>query len=109
MRKGSDEDDEFYNRTLEPEKPNPNEKHLKEEAKTRSYDQLKDKLQDLYDEKQCINESLVKMSITERNASTSADKDELDLIVDENSKELIKDERKRLIDRMKQVVDEIDK
>jgi hypothetical protein len=109
MRKESDEDDEFYNRTIEPEKPDPNAQQLQEAAQAKSYDQLKEKLQDLYDEKQSINETLLKMAITERNASSSADKDELDTFVDANSQELIKEERRRMIDRMRQVVDEVEK
>ena len=109
MRKESDEDDEFYNRTIEPDKQDPNAQHLQEAAQAKSYDQLKEKLQDLYDEKQSINETLLKMAITERNASSSADKDELDTFVDANSQELIKEERRRMIDRMRQVVDEVEK
>jgi hypothetical protein len=109
MRKGSDEDDEFYNRTLEPEQPRPDEQRLQQEAQASSYDQLKERLQDLYDEKQGINEALLKLAASERQATSAAEKDDLDRIVDENSQELIREERRRLIERMKQLVDEAEK
>ena len=116
LRKESDEEDQFYDRTIEPVQiPEEEKQKLKEEAKTKSYHELKQKLEYLLAEKEEINESLVKLAVADRLAlqkstqsSSDMTEDDLDKMIREDEKTLRIEQRKSLINRMKDAVTEID-
>lgn len=111
MRKESDEDDEFYDRTLDTVKQlsTQEKKRLEEEAKSRSYAELKKKLTELLEEKHDISSKLSNMSMENIDVIRRKEDDELDQYINDNSDELRSEEKKILLSRYKEVVDEIEK
>jgi hypothetical protein len=108
MRKESDEDDEFFDRTMEPKGLTQEEKDkYKTEAKDQSYEQLKYQLENLMAEKQELNENMLKIALGARKDVEEV-QDELDAYLKNNEKEL-KDNQKLLnIERMKKLTERID-
>jgi len=116
MRKESDEDDEYYDRTKEPEIKKISEEEssrLREAAKNKSYIELKNKLSDLLNEKQDINDNMMAMvqaSLKMMNSKQEdlGEVDELDKITKENEGIVRDQQKKENIQRMIKITNEIE-
>ena len=116
MRKESDEDDEYYDRTKEPEIKKISEEEssrLREAAKNKSYNELKNKLSDLLNEKQDINDNMMAMvqaSLKMMNSKQEdlGEVDELDKITKENEGIVRDQQKKENIQRMIKITNEIE-
>ena len=124
MRKASDEEDEFYDRTLiHVEDDKEEQQKYREKAKSQNYTELKNILDSLLEERQEINEFFIRPLVTPKLLSdgrvqTSTvpqelsqkdkDEDELDRLMIENDIQLNADQKARNVARMKVLVEEID-
>lgn len=115
MRKESDEEDEFYDRTMKPQEMMADEKEkYKEQAKGKNFDDLKRQLEALISEKAEVNEGLAKIAHGERSARVAlesrvkGDEEDLDRMIREDEAALRVEQRARLIERMKAIVKEIE-
>lgn len=116
MRKESDEDDEYYDRTKEPEIKKISEEEssrLREAAKNKSYNELKNKLSDLLNEKQDINDNMMAMvqaslKMMNNKQEDLGEVDELDKITKENEGIVRDQQKKENIQRMIKITNEIE-
>lgn len=113
MRKEADEDEGFYDRTAElqgPKKDEQEDAQFRERAKGQSYEELKRSLEGLLAEKADANEQLANIAQEERKAAVdSQNMEELDRLIQEDAKVLRKEKRQTLVERMKTLVEQIDK
>jgi hypothetical protein len=108
MRKESDEDDEFFDRTMEHKGLTQDERdRYKSEAKGQSYEQLKFQLENLMAEKQELNENMLKIALSGRKDVDEV-QDELDAYLRTNEKELKENQKLINIERMKKLTERID-
>lgn len=116
MRKESDEDDEYYDRTKEPEIKKISEEEssrLREAAKNKSYNELKNKLSDLLNEKQDINDNMMAMvqaslKMMNNKQEDLGEVDELDKITKENEGIVRDQQKKENIQRIIKITNEIE-
>lgn len=115
MRKGSEEDDEYYDRTIEiVAGPTPEEAdRLRTAAKDKSYIELKNKLAYLMSEKQEINDSMMSMvqagkSMGPLVGSLNQAEDDLEKEMRDNEKIVRDAQKKANIQRMIKTTAEID-
>lgn len=113
MRKESDEDDEFYDRTLKiPEKSQAEKDKLKQEAAGKNFGEMKRKLEGLLAEKTEINENLANLAKGERAAKTAAltaeHDEDLDRLLRDDEAAARNEQRASAIGRLKEIVAEID-
>lgn len=114
MQKEEAEDDEYYDRTMERKHVEDESKAtaLRNESKQHSYEQLKEKLSNLLEEKQEINDQMMQiasnavkeLSLPQQSSST----DELDNLLKEEQKAITMDARKACIEKMKSNIAETD-
>lgn len=113
MRKEEDEDEGFYDRTAELQGPKKDEKEdaqFREKAKGQSYEELKRSLEGLLAEKAEANEQLANIAQEERKAALdSHNMEELDRLIHEDAKVLRSERCQTLVERMKTLVEQIDK
>lgn len=108
MRKESDEDDEFFDRTMEHKGLTQDERdRYKSEAKDQSYEQLKFQLENLMAEKQELNENMLKIAMRGRKDLDEV-QDSLDAYLSTNEKELKENQKLINIERMKKLTEGID-
>jgi hypothetical protein len=111
MRKESDEEDEFYDRTLKIVEMSVDDKSkYRNQAQGKSYEELKLRLEDLLSQKTEVSEDLVKIAASERSAlAVQKDNEEdLDKLIREDETALRTENRSQLILKMKDLVAEID-
>lgn len=114
MRKESDEEDEFYDRTIKVvEMSGEDKSKYRTQAEGKSYEELKLKLDDLMTQKSEISEELVKIAALERTAAKAqmeieGGEEELEKMIRENETTLRTEKRGQLINKMKELVAETD-
>ncbi|CAD8163608.1 unnamed protein product [Paramecium pentaurelia] len=107
----SEEEDEFYDNTLK-KKENTQEveqvnKEIKVEKTTESYQQLKKRLEQLIEERDLLNNELLNI---QRNEEKEIDEeDELDNYMKQTAITIAQQERPKLLDKLKSVIDNLTK